>query len=142
MRDLVLNLPKHKIPRPYSGAEDSAPSLTGSQDDDLFDKDRTLILSSAVQALPLLDWGHPSLIRECSSSAVLSESAGANAIKRLLDVSTTHTSQLATHLTPATCHPEASHANRKAFPTWFPRSRGIGPAVPGLSKTALDNRLP
>src|SRR6478609_6485810 len=30
-------LPKQKVPRPYSGAEDGAPSWTGSRDDDLFD---------------------------------------------------------------------------------------------------------
>jgi hypothetical protein len=32
---------KQKVPRPYSGAEDGAPSLTGARDDDLFDKDRS-----------------------------------------------------------------------------------------------------
>jgi hypothetical protein len=30
---------KQKVPRPYSGAEDDAPSLTGARDDDLFDKE-------------------------------------------------------------------------------------------------------
>jgi hypothetical protein len=30
-------LPKQKVPRPYSGAEDSAPSLTGARDDDPFE---------------------------------------------------------------------------------------------------------
>jgi len=34
---LPKHLPKQKVPRPYSGAEDGAPSLTGSRDDDLFD---------------------------------------------------------------------------------------------------------
>jgi hypothetical protein len=33
-------VPKQKVPRPYSGAEDGAPSWTGARDDDLFDKDR------------------------------------------------------------------------------------------------------
>jgi hypothetical protein len=40
LRDLVFNLPKQEVPRPYSGAEDGAPSSTGARDDDLFDKDR------------------------------------------------------------------------------------------------------
>src|SRR3954454_22062841 len=31
LRDLVL---KQKVPRPYSGAEDGAPSLTGTRDDE------------------------------------------------------------------------------------------------------------
>ena len=31
-------LPKQKVLRPYSGAEDGAPSLTGTQDDGLFTK--------------------------------------------------------------------------------------------------------
>ena len=35
LRDLLFPLPKHKVPRPYSGAEDGAPSLTGARDDDL-----------------------------------------------------------------------------------------------------------
>jgi hypothetical protein len=35
---LRLCLPgKQEVPRPYSGAEDGAPSLTGTRDDDLFD---------------------------------------------------------------------------------------------------------
>jgi hypothetical protein len=37
LRDLVSTLnKKHKVPRPYSGAEDGAPSLTGARDDGLF----------------------------------------------------------------------------------------------------------
>ena len=36
LRDLLFTLPKHKVPRPYSGADDSAPSLTGARDDGLF----------------------------------------------------------------------------------------------------------
>ena len=35
LRDLLSTLPKHKVPRPYSGAEEGAPSLTGARDDDL-----------------------------------------------------------------------------------------------------------
>jgi len=35
LRDLLFTLPKHKVPRPNSGAEDGAPSLTGARDDDL-----------------------------------------------------------------------------------------------------------
>ena len=35
---------KQKVLRPYSGAEDGAPSLTGSQDDDRLIKPRSLIL--------------------------------------------------------------------------------------------------
>jgi hypothetical protein len=38
LRDLLFTLPKRKVPRPYSGAEDGAPSLTGARDDDLFMK--------------------------------------------------------------------------------------------------------
>ena len=34
-RSCAYLLPKHKVPRPYSGAEDGAPSLTGARDDDL-----------------------------------------------------------------------------------------------------------
>jgi hypothetical protein len=41
LRDLVFACQKQKVPRPYSGAEDGAPSLTGSRDDDLFDKDQS-----------------------------------------------------------------------------------------------------
>jgi hypothetical protein len=35
---------KQKVLRPYSGAEDGAPSLTGSQDDDRLNKPGSLIL--------------------------------------------------------------------------------------------------
>jgi len=35
---LCLPGPKHKVPRPNSGAEDCAPSLTGARDDDLFSR--------------------------------------------------------------------------------------------------------
>jgi hypothetical protein len=35
LRDLVFTSLKQKVPRPYSGAEDGAPSLTGIRDDDL-----------------------------------------------------------------------------------------------------------
>jgi len=44
LRDLVFICQKQKVPRPYSGAEDGAPSWTGSRDDDLFNKDRGMIL--------------------------------------------------------------------------------------------------
>ena len=36
LRDLVFYLPKQKVLRPYSRAEDCAPSLTGAQDDGVF----------------------------------------------------------------------------------------------------------
>jgi hypothetical protein len=39
LRDLLCLSAKQKVPRPYSGAEDDAPSLTGTRDDDLFDKE-------------------------------------------------------------------------------------------------------
>jgi hypothetical protein len=35
LRDLVFTLLRRKVLRPYSGAEDGAPSLTGAQDDGL-----------------------------------------------------------------------------------------------------------
>jgi hypothetical protein len=38
-RPCVLRCQKQKVPRPYSVAEEGAPSLTGSRDDDLCDKD-------------------------------------------------------------------------------------------------------
>jgi hypothetical protein len=38
LRDLLFILLKHRVPRPYSGAEDGAPSLTGARDDGLFVK--------------------------------------------------------------------------------------------------------
>jgi hypothetical protein len=36
LRDLVFTSLKQKVPRPYSGAEDGAPSLTEARDDGLF----------------------------------------------------------------------------------------------------------
>jgi hypothetical protein len=52
LRDLVFTCQKQKVPRPYSVAEDGAPSLTGSRDDDLCDKDGN-DSSKAIQIAPL-----------------------------------------------------------------------------------------
>jgi hypothetical protein len=43
---------KQEVPRPYSGAEDGAPSLTGSRDDDLLDK-HNHVSFNAVQTVPV-----------------------------------------------------------------------------------------
>jgi hypothetical protein len=63
-------LPKQKVPRPYSGAEDGAPSLTGSRDDDLFDKDGHDFFN-AVQTVPLLKFSEAETLEFALRSHIL-----------------------------------------------------------------------